>query len=75
MPINPSMKDVNDVITKKIDNGEYELGELITPREYTKVILTSDGTFSTETLVTHGRKIPMRVGTTTSQRKLQLYSN
>ncbi len=60
MPINPSIKDVNDTITRKIENGEYELGELIAPKEYTNVKLTSDGKFSTEILVTHGRKIPMK---------------
>ena len=55
IPVNPAISEINDIISP---NGEYELGELITPREFKKIKLTSNG-FSTETEVIQGRKIPV----------------
>ena len=34
IPVNPAISEINDIISQKIVNGEYELGELITPREF-----------------------------------------
>ncbi len=60
IPITPSVKNVNELITKKITEGEYDLGELIIPNEISKLKLADDGTFLTEVIAIEGRKIPLQ---------------
>lgn len=44
---------------KKIKDGAYDIGELITPKEFSKLKLKDDGTFCTEIITIEGRKIPL----------------
>ena len=39
IPITPSVKEVNVAIAQKIKDGVYEIGELFTPREFSKLTL------------------------------------
>ena len=59
IPTTPSIKQLNQAITERLEKGEYDLGELITPREFSKLKLTEDGQFSTEVVTVEGRKIPL----------------
>ena len=55
----PTTKEINDGIKKRIDDGTYNIGELITPKEFS-MTMKADGTFTRETFCILGRKIPLR---------------
>ena len=59
IPITASIAEINQEIKKRIEDGTYNIGELITPKEFSRLTLTKDGTFSTEPFFIEGRKIPL----------------
>lgn len=59
MPLNASIKEINSQIKKKLEDGTYNIGELIAPMKFTKLKMKNDGTFCTETFTVEGRKIPL----------------
>ena len=59
IPVPRTNKAVQDTILEKIKSGEYNLGKIITPREYRKMIITPDGEVKEEKFYVSGRKIPL----------------
>ena len=58
------MDETNESLNKKlkleIEEGRIEIGELIVPQSYDKVVI-SNGQVSTEKVEIEGRKIPLKV--------------
>ena len=54
------MEYLNDGIKKRIDDGAYNISELITPKEFSMMTMKADGPFTRETFCIQGRKIPLR---------------
>ena len=50
---------IRETLRKKIENGEYCLGEIIAPKSYQKLTLDSKGTLNKECFTVSGRKIPL----------------
>ena len=43
----------------KLEAGEYTIGELVVPKQYKKLVLTSEGTLKEVEFTVSGRKIPL----------------
>ena len=43
----------------KLEAGEYTTGELVVPKQYKKLVLTSEGTLKEVEFTVSGRKIPL----------------
>ncbi len=58
-PVPRTSAAIRETLRKKIENGEYRLGEIITPKCYKKLSLNPDGTLKEEYFTVSGRKIPL----------------
>ena len=58
-PVPRTSKALRDTLRQKIADGEYQLGEIITPKCYKKLSLHPDGTLKEEYYWVSGRKIPL----------------
>ena len=58
-PVPRTSAAIRDTLRKKIENGEYCLGEIIAPKSYQKLTLDSNGTLKKECFTVSGRKIPL----------------
>ena len=58
-PVPRTNAAIQETLKSKILNGEYRLGEIITPRRYKKLMLHPDGTLKEEYFTVSGRKIPL----------------
>ena len=58
-PTTATIKEVNESIKQRVNDGIYSVGELIVPKQYSKVTLTQYGQFKTELFQVEGRKIPL----------------
>ena len=58
-PVPRTNAALRETLRTKITNGEYRLGEIITPRRYRKLVLHPDGTLKEEYFTVSGRKIPL----------------
>ena len=58
-PVPRTTAATRETLKSKIRNGEYRLGEIITPQQYKKVMLDPDGTLKEEYFRISGRKIPL----------------
>ena len=58
-PTTATIKEVNETIKQRVNDGIYSVGELIVPKQSSKVTLTQDGQFKTELFQVEGRKIPL----------------
>ena len=58
-PVPHTSKALRDTLWQKIADGEYLLGEIITPKCYKKLSLHPDGTLKEEYFWVSGRKIPL----------------
>ena len=58
-PVPRTNAALRETLRTKIMNGEYRLGEIITPRCYRKLMLHPDGTLKEEYFTVSGRKIPL----------------
>ena len=58
-PVPRTSKALRDTLRQKIADGEYLLGEIITPKCYKKLSLHPDGTLKKEYFWVSGRKIPL----------------
>ena len=58
-PVPRTNPAIRETLKSKIMNGEYRLGEIITPRRYKKLMLHPDGTLKEEYFTASGRKIPL----------------
>ena len=59
IPTSSTIAEINNEIKKRIENGTYNIGELITPKQFSRLTLNNDGTFLTESFSIEGRKIPL----------------
>jgi hypothetical protein len=59
IPATSTIAEINSEIQKRIEDGTYNIGELITPKRFSRMILKDDGTFSTESFFIEGRKLPL----------------
>ena len=58
-PVPRTSQALRDTLRQKITNGEYLLGEIISPKCYKKLSLNPDGTLKEEYFWVSGRKIPL----------------
>ena len=58
-PVPRTSAAIRETLRKKIENGEYCLGEIIAPKSYQKLTLDSNGTLKKECFTVSGRKIPL----------------
>ena len=58
LPTEATNLDVQQNWYKKIENGEYKIGQLIVPQEFQKLTIKNDKVL-TEKVVITGRKIPL----------------
>ena len=58
-PVPRTTAAIRETLKSKIMNGEYRLGEIITPRRYKKLLLHPDGTLKEEYFTVSGRKVPL----------------
>ena len=58
-PVPRTTAAIRETLKSKISNGEYQLGGIITPRQYKKFMLHPDGTLKEEYFTVSGRKIPL----------------
>ena len=59
MPAPRSYQKIKEEMLKKVESGEYLLGELVAPKEMTKLVLTNDGEIKKVKFVISARRIPM----------------
>ena len=58
LPTEATNLDVQQNLYKKIENGEYKIGQLIVPQEFQKLTIKNDKVL-TEKVVITGRKTPL----------------
>ena len=58
-PVPRTSAAIRQALRQKLDNGEYRLGEVVTPKSYKKLTLNPDGTLKEEYFTVSGRKIPL----------------
>ena len=58
MPVEETNNEVMELLHKKIENGEYTLGETIVPQTFTKTFV-KDGKIKTEEMSVSGRKFSL----------------
>ena len=58
-PVPRTIAAIREALRQKLDNGEYRLGEVVTPKSYKKLTLNPDGTLKEEYFTVSGRKIPL----------------
>ena len=59
IPATSTIAEINSEIKKRVEDGTYNIGEHITPKQFSRLILKDDGTFLTESFLIEGRKIPL----------------
>lgn len=58
-PVSCASAATRETLQQKLDNGEYCLGEVVTPKSYNKLTMNSAGTLKEEYFTVSGRKIPL----------------
>ena len=59
VPVPRTNTAIKNEFLKKIESGEYELGDIIVPRQYKKIVLTPEGNVEEETFTVSGRHLPL----------------